>query len=165
MKSGFSIAVLLLCLPLLCLAKKPSRHAQNSWWLNVPHAPIIFDYEPIKNVLLEDLYKRKYWFGLRNRSSKPVSSYSLGCVVQNGRSFTIVNRWFAQLSEHGHPHNAFWNLFEPSYDPVEDQTTGRHLCTADSKLALVQVDFVDFSDHARSSWIIPGAVFVEPGFR
>jgi hypothetical protein len=145
------VIILLAIAPIFSVAQKLNKDDTNTWWLNVPSAPIIFDFKPIKNPLLEDLYKREYWFGLRNRSSKAVSEYSLGCVVEEGKDLKVVKRFYANtITDGGYGHDFFWSAFDAS-DPLKDERYGRAACKK-SRVAVVRVVFID-----NSSWSLPGA--------
>ncbi len=147
-----SFIIFLLAFP--CLAQrdeKPDKNDPNGWWVNIPSAPVIFDFKPIKNVLLESMYKRKYWFKLRNHSAKSISIYWLGCVIQEGNNFKVTKRFYgSSISDGGYGHNFTWSAFDAS-DPAKDEAIGKATCK-DSKVTVVKVSFID-----GTSWAVPYA--------
>lgn len=158
-KRLYTLMILLAVVPSFGMTQRPNRDDPNAWWVNVPSAPIIFDYQPIKNSLLEGMYKRKYWFGLRNRSSKAVIDYSIGCVIPAGKGYKVVKRFYGStISDGGYGRNFFWAAFDAS-DPDKDERYGKGLCK-DSKVAVVKVGFMD-----NSYWSVPGAILVKPSFQ
>ena len=151
------LLIIFVAISTLGLGQKPNKNDPNAWWVNTPGAPIIFDFKLIKNVLLEDKYKRKYWFGLKNRSSQPVTDYSIGCVVRDGRNYKVVKRFYGnEITDGGYGPNFFWH-FNPD-DPTKDETSGQRLCQ-DLKVAIVKVGFMN-----GSFWSLPGALLVKPSF-
>jgi hypothetical protein len=149
------LPIIFVAISAVVLGQKPNRNDPNAWWVNIADAPVIFDFKPIKNVLLEDMYKRRYWFGLKNRSSKAVTDYSIGCVGRDGRNYKVVKRFYANtITDGGYGPNSFWH-FNPD-DPTKDETSGQRLCK-DLKVAIVKVGFMD-----GSSWSLPGALLVKP---
>lgn len=65
----------------ICLGYQPETKAKDEFWLNLPSSPLRITMTPNERFLTLDNY-----------SSKQISGYQLGCVIENHGGIKILSR-------------------------------------------------------------------------
>jgi hypothetical protein len=135
-----------------CIGQEATSHSTETWWFNFSSSPLIFDTPRYRT---DENY---FHVGLRNRSSKYITDYDFGCVVQNGTNVTVTKRfWGGSITDGGYRPKSFWPPFGPK-DTDKDEGHAKSMCKS-SKIAVVWVVF-----DGGGYWSAPGIVRLKRSF-